>query len=480
MATPTTNFVGTANVNTGLLGAGRYVADGEKWDDGNFQGNGQGVLLDYSFPQVGFWVNPYGSSNEPWVGGINGTTALEQAAIRAALATWSRFANVTFVENVDTQFTVGELRFIKSSALPNNESAHGYFPSGGPQAGDVWFNSHNQFNRDGGAVPLGSFDYETILHEIGHTLGLKHTFDDANSGPANHAPATQDNYFYSIMSYTASPYSAHGNNFATFYPTTPMYLDLVAIEGMYGQRAFNTGNNIYAFYDGIKYWQAINDTGGHDKIVYVGSENSTINLNPGGFSAVSEAIAFHRPNGTTVTSRATVTIGPNVVIEDATGGNGHDTLIGNGANNILAGGNGNDTLSGLNGADYLTGGNGNDRFFGSSGNDKLIGGAGADHFYFNTGLNASTNRDTIMDYNLAQDSLHLENAIFTRLAVQAHLNPAYFRAASHALDRNDFIVYNRGTGGLFYDPNGSLAGGQVLFAVLLNKPALTASEFSVF
>ena len=186
--------------------------------------------------------------------------------------------------------------------------------------------------------PISSFDFQTILHEIGHTLGLKHTFADANSGPANHAPATQDNYFYSIMSYTASPWSAHGNNFATFYPTTPMYLDLVAIEGMYGQRAFNTSNNTYTFYDGIKYWQAINDTGGHDKIAYVGAESSTINLNPGGFSAVSEAIAFHRANGTTVTSRATVTIGPNVVIEDATGGNGHDTLIGNAANNILAGG----------------------------------------------------------------------------------------------------------------------------------------------
>ena len=443
MATPTTNFVGTANVNTALLGAGRYVADGEKWDDGNYLGNGQGVLLDYSFPEVGFWVNPYGSSNEPWVGGINGTTALEQAAIRTALATWSRFANVTFVENVDTQFTVGELRFIKSSALPNNESAHGYFPSGGPQAGDIWFNSHNQFNRDGGAVPISSFDFQTILHEIGHTLGLKHTFADANSGPANHAPATQDNYFYSIMSYTASPWSAHGNNFATFYPTTPMYLDLLAIEGMYGQRAYNTGNNTYTFYDGIKYWQAINDTGGHDKIAYVARKAARSTSIPG---------ELRGQRGDSVTGkwhhrhlRATA-VGPNVVIEDATGGNGHDTLIGNAANNILAGGNGNDTLSGLNGADYLTGGNGNDRFFGSSGNDKLIGGAGADHFYFNTGLNASINRDTIADYNVPQDSLHLENAIFTRLAVQAHLNPAYFRAASHALDRNDFIVYNRGTG----------------------------------
>jgi Ca2+-binding RTX toxin-like protein len=81
---------------------------------------------------------------------------------------------------------------------------------------------------------------------------------------------------------------------------------------------------------------------------------------------------------------------------------------------------------------------------------------------------------------VAQDSLHLENAIFTRLAVQAHLSSAYFRAASHALDRNDYIVYNRATGGLFYDANGNGAGGEIQFALFSNKPVLTASEFAVF
>ena len=96
------------------------------------------------------------------------------------------------------------------------------------------------------------------------------------------------------MSYTASPYSAHGDNYASFYPTTPMYYDLLAIEGMYGQRAYNTGNNVYTFNDGIRYWQAINDTGGYDKIVYNGAEAVTINLNPGTFSTLSER-SFHRP-----------------------------------------------------------------------------------------------------------------------------------------------------------------------------------------
>ena len=71
-----------------------------------------------------------------------------------------------------------------------------------------------------------------------------------------------------------------------------MYNDLLAIEGMYGRRAYNTGNNIYTFNDGVKYWQTIHDTGGTDRIVYVGAENVTINLNPGAFSTLSEAIEF--------------------------------------------------------------------------------------------------------------------------------------------------------------------------------------------
>ena len=74
-------------------------------------------------------------------------------------------------------------------------------------------------------------DFLTILHELGHALGLKHPFEAPNP-----IPAALDNYFYSIMSYTASPYSAHGNNYASFYPTTPMYYDLLALQGMYGQK----------------------------------------------------------------------------------------------------------------------------------------------------------------------------------------------------------------------------------------------------
>jgi Ca2+-binding RTX toxin-like protein len=59
------------------------------------------------------------------------------------------------------------------------------------------------------------------------------------------------------------------------------------------------------------------------------------------------------------------------------------------------------------------------------------------------------------------------------------MNAAFFRAGAHALDGNDFVIYNRATGALLYDPNGNAAGGEVQFALFVNKPVLTASEFAV-
>ena len=139
-----------------------------------------------------------------------------------------------------------------------------------------------------------------------------------------------------------------------------MYYDLLAIQGMYGQRAYAAGNNSYVFNDGTRYWQAINDTGGTDTITYNGAESASINLNPGTFSALSERINF---NGGS--SKATVTIGPKVVIENAVGGNGNDALTGNGVGNHLNGRNGNDSLFGGGGNDYMIGGSGNDRLLGA-------------------------------------------------------------------------------------------------------------------
>lgn len=159
-----------------------------------------------------------------------------------------------------------------------------------------------------------------------------------------------------------------------------------------------------------------------------------------------------------------------VSIENLTTGSGNDWLKGNSLANSINAGDGNDTVNGVAGNDTLDGGNGNDR---------LIGGTGSDTFVFHWAL-GSTNIDRIVDFSLADDTIQLDSAVFSRLAVGA-LSTAAFTAntTGHATDALDQIVYETDTGRLFFDADGSGAGARVLFAVLNPGLALTSADFFV-
>jgi subtilisin-like proprotein convertase family protein len=100
---------------------------------------------------------------------------------------------------------------------------------------------------------------------------------------------------------------------------------------------------------------------------------------------------------------------PDTVIEDAIGGAGNDTVVGNHANNDLGGGEGDDTLLGRGGADQLAGGWGNDWLTGGQGSDTLRGDAGADTF-------ALSERDGVLDPSQADRILDFEPGV-DRLAL---------------------------------------------------------------
>ena len=129
----------------------------------------------------------------------------------------------------------------------------------------------------------------------------------------------------------------------------------------------------------------------------------------------------------------------------------NQTIAGNAGNNILNGGAGNDTLSGL---------------------------GGNDSFLFNTVLNAATNVDTVADFAVVNDTVLLENAVFTGLAAGT-LTADAFHIGAAAADAEDRIIYNSGTGALFFDANGSAAGGVTQFATLATGLALTNADFFV-
>ena len=150
-------------------------------------------------------------------------------------------------------------------------------------------------------------------------------------------------------------------------------------------------------------------------------------------------------------------------IENVTGGSGRDTLTGDGLANTLSGGAGNDVLNG------------------GEGNDVLIGGLGNDRFVFNTALSIATNIDTVSGFNVVEDTIQLENAIFTALAGTGVLSAAQFvaNASGIAADAANRIVYETDTGKLFYDSNGSAAGGSVQFALLSTNLTLSNQDFLV-
>jgi Ca2+-binding RTX toxin-like protein len=159
-------------------------------------------------------------------------------------------------------------------------------------------------------------------------------------------------------------------------------------------------------------------------------------------------------------------------------------VSGTGASETLDGRASNDRIKALGGNDHVSGGDGNDWVYGGAGKDVLTGGTGFDAFVFDSKPNKSTNLDTIRDFNVADDSVYLDNAIFKKLGKGTEANPtkvnkAYFRSGDKAKDANDYLIYNKKKGILYYDADGSGGGAQVEIAKLAKNLKLSDKDFFV-
>ena len=227
-----------------------------------------------------------------------------------------------------------------------------------------------------------------------------------------------------------------------------------------------TGNGLANILTGNSFANVLDGGGGADTMrggagndVYVVNHALDVvdelsNGGAGAFDMVRSSISFSLVGSATVLGAVEnlTLIGGGAI--SGTGNDLRNTIIGNGAANVLDGG---------------------------LGSDSLHGGLGNDIFVFDTALNSATNRDSIGDFANAagnNDSFGLDNAIFTSLGL-GPLDPLTFHNGASAADGNDFIVYDKSTGALSYDADGNGAGLAVQFATLLNKPVLTASDFSV-
>jgi serralysin len=294
-------------------------------------------------------------------------SAAQRDAVRSAFAIWGDFINITFVEGTvaTADINIGNL-----ATDEDYFSAYANYPGFSQAAGDMWFSTIAAANQQVGLAEPG---FRTIMHEIGHALGMSHPGSyNAEEGVTltyqNDAEYYQDSLQYTIMSYFSS--SSTGA-VRTSFAATPMAHDIAAIQSLYGMNmTTRTGDTHYGFNSNagraaFDFSQnsapviAIWDAGGIDTLDFSGwSSASRIDLNPGASS-----------DGGGQTFNVQIAFG--TLIEHATAGAGDDRLTGNDAGNILRGGGGADILQGGLGGDRPEGGAGADIFvFGGPGDSR--------------------------------------------------------------------------------------------------------------
>jgi len=303
----------------------------------------------YAFPST---LPAYNTAKEDALG-YTGFSSIQIAQVDKALTYIASLINVNFQKTANAAA-------LNTLAFANNQQkdSAGYAFAPGDSLGD----SDLFFHIDAGNAKFadGTYAALTLIHEVGHALGLKHPFsaEQAGGGRADppYLPTAEDKTAWTVMSYTVS---------AAQYQLQYSPLDIAALQYIYGPNpSARTGNDTYTVSESSSNF--IWDGAGSDTLdLSAARQGGSFYLTPGYWSYFGNAAA------SSITAAGQVTINFGTQIENLVGSNFADKLYGNELANLITGGAGDDTLDG---------GAGNDILVGGTGNDVITGGAGFDVF----------------------------------------------------------------------------------------------------
>ena len=342
-----------------------------------------------------------------------------RSAARTALDAWASVSNISFVEVSDAG-AGGQIRF--GANTQSGSAGYAYYPSNSDIGGDVMIANNYSYNLD---PEPGNYGYLTLLHEIGHAIGLKHPGAYSAGAEGPFLSAALDNHDTTVMSYYTG---------SAVYSSSLGWLDILAVRYLYGTSTAGSIGNVTwgseaaeTFFGnaGINYFLG---EGGNDLFllgdgndgVMAGSGEDTLSGGAGNdllYGNIGLDLILAGTGNDTVyggqNAGAVRTFGSGNTLafregsDTISGGAGSDLLYGNHGGDFLDAGIGNDTVYGGQDSDSIFGGDGIDVIHGNLGNDVLSGGGSYDTFY----IASNGGNDTITDFTYFTDYLAIARNI---------------------------------------------------------------------